>query len=239
MENQKKSEHHARSKPRPVVLGASFFLLPVFFLLGFGSAWLIWGRDPSQAVAVQPQPAEAETFQRVNVSADDDPAVGPANAPITIIEFSDYQCPFCQRWHADTFDSLLKAYPDQIRFIYRDFPLYSIHPQAEPASEAANCANAQAKFWEYHELLFSDKMDLSPEAYSAYASEIGLDLGKFEECLASDQYIPEITADYKYASKLGVSSTPTFFINGIMIVGAQPLSVFQSVIDMELAGEIP
>ena len=239
MENQRKTQPRARNKPKPIVLGASFFFLPVFFLLGFGSAWLIWGREPSQAAAVQPRQAEAESFQRVNVSTDDDPAIGPADAPITIIEFSDYQCPFCQRWHADTFDALLNAYPDQIRFVYRDYPLYSLHPQAEPAAEAANCANAQGKFWEYHDLLFSDKMDLSPEAYSAYASELGLDLDAFKQCLASDKFIPEITADYEYASGLGVSSTPTFFINGVMIVGAQPLSVFQSVIDRELAGEIP
>lgn len=238
MENPKKTESRARSKPRPIVLGASFFLLPVFFLLGFISAWLIWGRD-SANTAAQPEQGDAQQIKRISVSVDGDPSTGPDNAPITIVEFSDYQCPFCQRWHEDTFKALMEAYPNQIRFVYRDFPLYSIHPQAEPAAEAANCANAQGKFWEYHESLFSEKMDLGPQAYLTYASELGLDINAFEQCLEKNEFIAEITADFNDGSNLGVSSTPTFFINGIMIVGAQPLNIFQSIIDMELAGKIP
>jgi len=240
MEQQTPPTKKSANRPRPIILSASLFLLPVFFLLGFASGWLIWGRDAGrQAAVAAAEPSAQEPIQRVNVSLDDDPAVGPADAPITIVEFSDYQCPYCQRWHEETFQALMDAYPGQIHFVYRDFPLYSLHPQAEPAAVAANCANEQGKFWNYHDLLFSKKFDLGKEAYLAYAEELGLDKNAFETCLSSDKYVAEVSADYTSAGELGVNSTPTFFVNGIALVGAQPLSVFQQVIDMELAGQIP
>lgn len=240
MEQQTPSVHRGANRPRPIVLSASLFLIPVFFFLGFGSGWLIWGRDAGrQAAVAAAEPSAQDPIQRVDVSVDDDRAIGPADAPITIVEFSDYQCPYCQRWHAETFHALMDAYPGQIRFIYRDFPLYSLHPQAEPAAIAANCANEQGKFWEYHELLFSGKVDLGKPAYLAYADELGLDKTDFESCVDSQKYITEVTADYQFAGNLGVNSTPTFFVNGIALVGAQPLSVFKQVIDMELTGQIP
>lgn len=240
MEQPTPPVHRVSNRPRPIILSASLFLLPIFFLLGFGSGWLIWGRDIGrQAAVVASEPNQQEQIQRVNVSLDDDPAFGPVDAAITIVEFSDYQCPFCQRWHQETFHALLDAYPGQIRFVYRDYPLYSIHPEAEPAAIAANCAYEQDKFWEFHELLFGGKLDLGRVAYISYAQELGMNATAFETCLNSGKYIAEVTADYQYGTQLGVNSTPTFFLNGIALVGAQPLSVFQSVIDMELAGQIP
>lgn len=215
MEQPTPSVHRGANRPRPIVLSASLFLLPVFFFLGFASGWLIWGRDAGrQAAIAAAEPNTQEPIQRVAVSIDDDPALGPTDAPITIVEFSDYQCPYCQRWHAETFHALLDAYPGQIRFVYRDFPLYNLHPEAEPAAIAANCAQEQDKFWEFHELLFSDKFDLSKAAYISYAEELGLDKTAFEACLSSDKYLAEVTADYQYAGSLGVNSTPTFFVNG-------------------------
>jgi len=173
------------------------------------------------------------------VPEDDDPVLGSSNAPITIIEFSDFECPYCRRWHTEVFDRIREDYPDQVRFVYRDFPLKSIHPNAVPAAEAANCANEQDAFWEFSEKLYSGAYALSDDTYLAVAGELGLDLEAFEECYTSGRYADEVEADYQYAGNLGVRSTPTFFLNGLPIVGAQPYEVFKDVIDKELAGEIP
>jgi protein-disulfide isomerase len=122
--------------------------------------------------------------------------------------------------------------------VYRDFPLFSIHPNAMPAAEAANCAYEQGSFWEFHDKLFGMELALSAEAYRQYAQDLGLDVDAFNECVETRRYQDEVQADYAYASELGVRSTPTFFINGIALVGAQPYEVFQQVIDKELAGEL-
>jgi len=125
-----------------------------------------------------------------------------------------------------------------VRLVYRDFPLTSIHRNAFPAAEAANCANEQGVFWEYHDKLFSMELGLSSEAYQGYAQELDLDMNEFIECLESGRYKDEVQADFDFAANLGIRSTPTFFINGIALVGAQPFEVFQEVIDKELAGEL-
>jgi protein-disulfide isomerase len=148
--------------------------------------------------------------------------LGPDNAPITIIEFSDYECPYCKRWHDDSFERLIETFPDEVRFVYRDFPLTNIHPNAAPAAEAANCAHEQGRFWDFHRKLFSTTL-LNHQVYLSYAEELGLDQAAFEECVSSRRYQDEVIADLEWAINLGISSTPTFFINGIAIVGAQPL----------------
>jgi protein-disulfide isomerase len=195
--------------------------------------------DPTTVPAQQAADGE-ETRQvvRYDVPIDDDPVLGPDDAPITIIEFSDYECPYCKRWHDDSFERLIETFPDEVRFVYRDFPLTNIHPNAAPAAEAANCANEQGRFWDFHRKLFSTTL-LNTETYLGYAAELGLDQAAFEECYTSRRYQDEVTADLEWAVNLGVSSTPTFFINGIAIVGAQPFEVFYEVITKELAGEIP
>jgi protein-disulfide isomerase len=192
-----------------------------------------------QAVAVPQQQEPPQDVVRYDVPVDDDPGIGPEDAAITIVEFSDYQCPYCQRWHAEVYTKLLVDYPDEVRIVYRDFPLTSIHSEAVPAAEAANCAFEQGSFWEYHDKLFSGELTLGQDAYLQYASSLGLDMENFEECVASRRYADEVQADFQYAANLGVQSTPTFFLNGIPIVGAQPYEVFKQIIDMELAGEIP
>lgn len=183
--------------------------------------------------------AETSNIVRYDVPLDDDPTLGPEDAAITIIEFSDYECPFCQKWHQEVFDRLLASYPDQIRFVYRDFPLTSIHSNAVSAAEAANCAGDQGEYWEYHNALFGSEYGLGMDAYLQYATDIGLDVDAFTECVDSGRHAEEVQNDFEYAARLGVRSTPTFFINGIAIVGAQPFEVFQQVIDKEIAGEIP
>jgi len=199
-------------------------------------------RSTQQAEVDQAQQVELPEEQEVvryDISVDDDPSIGPEDAPITIIEFSDYQCPFCQRWHVESFDKILEEYPDQVRIVYRDFPLTSIHPEAVPAAQAANCAYEQDAFWEFHGQLFSGENQLSSDTYSQIAKDIGLDMNKFEQCVSSEKYADEVQSDLSYAINLGVKSTPTFFLNGIPLVGAQPYEVFKEIIDLELAGEIP
>jgi protein-disulfide isomerase len=224
-------------------------LLPLAFVTGLSLGYIFWGRSPAPATesaaaassSAQPQASVADEPQQVtryDVPIDDDPIRGPEDAPITIIEFSDYECPYCRKWHAEVYGRLFEDYPDQVRMVYRDFPLFSIHPNAMPAAEAANCAYEQGSFWEFHDKLFGMELALSAEAYRQYAQDLGLDVDAFNECVETRRYQDEVQADYAYASELGVRSTPTFFINGIALVGAQPYEVFQQVIDKELAGEL-
>jgi protein-disulfide isomerase len=180
-----------------------------------------------------------ENVKRYDVPIAGNPIYGDPNAPITIIEFSDYQCPFCQRWHAEVWPQIESKYGDKIRLVYRDFPLESIHPQAVPAAEAADCAGAQNKYWEFNNLLFGGGKELGTETYDAYAQQVGLKMDDFKKCVADRSYQKEVQDDTNFAAELGVRSTPTFFINGLAVVGAQPFSVFDQVISLELSGKIP
>ena len=211
-------------------------LLPLAFVAGLGVGFLFWGRDVREAPADNGQPANV---QRYNVPVDDDPIFGPEDAPITIIEFSDYECPYCRRFHLDVLPLLLASYGEQIRIVFRDFPLTSLHPNAISAAHAANCAGDQDKYWEYQEIMFIGAYGLGESAYLQYANDIELDEEAFTECQESGRFEEEIIADYQYAAQLGVRSTPTFFVNGIPLIGAQPFDVFKDLIDRELAGEIP
>ncbi len=217
-------------------------LVVLAFSIGIIIGYLAWGRTPARpAVAEQPAAAAATSapqYVRYKIPTDGFPSLGPANAPITLVEFADFQCPFCRQWEQETYQPLLAAYPGKIRIVYRDFPLTSIHPNAMPAAEAAQCANEQGKFWPFHDKLFSSE-NLSEDVYKQYAQELGLDMTKFNDCLSTNKYQKQIQADMDFASNLGINSTPTFFVNGLAIIGAQPLSSFTSVIDKELAGQIP
>ncbi len=157
---------------------------------------------------------------------------GPEDAPITIVEFSDYQCPFCKRAEP-VVEEVLKRYPDQVRFVYRHFPLDQIHPRARPAAEASMCASEQGKFWEYHEAVFSGQ-GLEEADLFAYGEATGLDKEKFKSCMEERRFKDAVDADYQAGREAGVSGTPAFFINGIMLSGAQPVDKFSAVIDQEL-----
>lgn len=220
-------------------------LLPLTFVVGLSVGYLFWGRatpgKPVEVQAASPNQApsgQEQAVQRYDVPEDGDPAIGPADAPITIIEFSDYECPFCKRWYNDVYLRMMEEYAGQVRLVFRDFPLTSIHPNAIPAAEAANCAGEQDAYWGFHDQLFAGEQ-LGDTIYLQYAENLGLDIDAFTACLESEHQEEEIQGDYVYASGLGVRSTPTFFLNGLPIVGAQPYEVFQQVIEQELAGEIP
>jgi protein-disulfide isomerase len=171
----------------------------------------------------------------IEVAAAGRPEKGGKQAPITIIEFSDYQCPFCKRAE-DVVNQVMKTYGDKVKVVFRDYPL-PMHPQARPAAEAANCANAQGKFWAYHEKLFANQSALSDDNLKSYAKDIGLDQAKFDECLAKKPYKVAIDKDLEDGAKVGVSGTPAFFINGRMLSGAQPFEKFKEIIDEELASK--
>ncbi len=182
-------------------------------------------------------PLEGNTNQEpsgvIEVSADDDPSLGNENAPITIVEFSDYQCPFCARFEETTFVELKEKYVDTglVRIVFRDFPLTSIHQYAQKAAEASECADEQGKFWEYHNMLFKNQNALAVNNLKSYAFTLGLDTQKFDSCLDSGKYEDEVNKDLQDGIEYGVTGTPAFFVNGKLLEGAQPLSAFEELIN--------
>lgn len=227
-------------------------LVVLAFAIGILTGYIVWGLAPrsQQAIVNNPSVAQgpfveapaatqASQFTRYDIPFEGFPSQGPMDAPIVIVEFSDFQCPFCKRFQDETAAQLLSAYPDQIRFVYRHLPLTSIHPEALPSAEASMCASEQNAFWEYHDKIFENQDKLGRELYMQIASDLDLDKSSFEECLDSGTYKDSIQQDMDFALNLGVQSTPTFFINGLAIVGAQPLEAFKMIIDLELAGQIP
>jgi protein-disulfide isomerase len=170
---------------------------------------------------------------RVIVGYDPAQARENPNAPLTIVAFSDYQCPYCHQVEP-TIAAVLAKYGDKVRFAYRDFPLRSIHDHAEIAAEASRCALEQGKFWDYHDQLFKSA-NLDKEALIGYARDAKLDAKQFESCLTSDKYKAEIDKDIEEGRKAGVSGTPAFFINGISTSGAQQQDSFTRIIDDELS----
>ncbi len=222
-------------------------LVVLAFAVGILVGYVAWGRDtavaatPAAAAAVAQQPAAATAapqYRRYEIPTDGYPSLGPDDAEIVIVEFSDFQCPFCRKFHDETYQSLLDAYPGQIRFVYRNLPLTSIHPNAMPSAIASLCANDQDAYWDYHEKLFSSET-LDEATYIQYAADLDLNVDTFTACLSDGSHDAFIQEDMQFALDLGVQSTPTFFVNGLAIVGAQPLTNFQQIIDKELAGEIP
>jgi len=184
----------------------------------------------------QNQPAQPDQEDGlVQVSADNDAVKGNANAPVTIIEFSEYQCPFCGRFARDTLPSIVRDYVDtgKVKFVYRDFV---VHSSSQDAQEAAECAKEQDKFWEYHDVLYENQQNLDIESLKGYASDIGLETNSFNSCLNSRKYKDEVDKDTADGRTAGVRGTPTFFINGKKFVGAQPYEKFKTEIEAALAG---
>jgi len=194
-------------------------------------------------VVVQPTPTPVV----VEASVDDDPSWGPEDAPVTIIEFSEFLCPYCQRFALQTLPQIREAYEGEVRYVYRDFIVHG-----EPAtkiSEATECADDQDKFWEYHDHLWENYSTLGQQAQTGmdaltttlkgYASDLGLDTATFNDCLDTGKHTAEVQKDSQDARAYGVTGTPAFFVNGQLVSGAQPFSVFQQVIDAALEGSEP
>lgn len=161
------------------------------------------------------------------------PAKGPAKAPVTIVSFADYECPYCAR-AAESLEAARVKFGDKVRIVFRDFPL-GFHQNAIPAAIAARCAGAQGKYYEMHDKLFADQKSLDPATFKAHAAAIGLDGAKFDACFADPTHMAAIAADQAAGKALGVEGTPAFFVNGIPMSGAQPTAAFVAAIEAELA----
>lgn len=170
---------------------------------------------------------------RVVVEAGAHPSIGPNSAPVKMVEFSDFQCPFCGKAR-ETVNQVIDAYGKKVQYIFRDFPL-SFHKDSFKAHEAGHCADDQGKFWEYNRKLFSSQRDLTLDDLKKYASELHLNTGKFEQCLSSGKYTQKVQESLNYGQSVGVSGTPAFFINGRMVSGARPFESFKEIIDDELS----
>ncbi|HTQ24211.1 MAG TPA: thioredoxin domain-containing protein [Candidatus Binataceae bacterium] len=169
----------------------------------------------------------------VNLSESSHPTLGSKDATVKVIEFADFQCPYCKR-SEEAVKTIREKYGDRIELVFMDFPL-SFHANAMPAANAARCANAQGKFWPYHDALFADQSKLDPASLKATAKKLGLDSAKFDACFDKNQYSAAIQKDLEEGRRLNVNGTPTFFIDGRELVGAQPADSFTSMIDEELA----
>lgn len=223
------------------------------FAVGVLVGYVVWGYNTQPtSVIVQAAPPTATPEPRIyDIETAGFPSLGPADAPIVIVEFSDFQCPYCWRWYDQVYKPLLAAYPGKIRMVYRNFPL-SNHQNAFASAEAALCAGDQNAYWEYHNTLFDNYLALYQEdqgrlldqgTYNQFASDIGLDVTTFEECMTSHKYKQFILDDFAYANSLppdtngeaAIGGTPTFFVNGHRLGGAYPIEYFQEIIDAELA----
>jgi protein-disulfide isomerase len=212
----------------------STFILAAVLIVG---AFMFFGKNDSgttgRTVNNPSVPAQGE---KVEVSLDDDAVLGNPNAPVTIVEFSDYQCPFCGRFWSDTLPDIKKNYIEtgKVKLVYRDFPLESIHPMAMPAAIALECVREKGKdeaYWKMHDKVFANQGTLSVDNLKKWAKELGYDIGT---CLDSEKFKSEVQNDLQQGSSYGVRGTPAFFINGNLISGAQPYSVFEQAIEAEL-----
>jgi protein-disulfide isomerase len=186
-------------------------------------------KNAKVVVNLQPPPVT-----RVAVSTDGAPARGGAKAPVTIVEFSDFHCPFCKRV-LPTLKELEAKYGDKVKLVFRDYPLDQLHPGARKAHEAARCAGEQGKFWEFHDALFAGEADSGAQRLKTYAKQVGIDVAKFDQCVAGGKHKELVQKDVDEGARLGVTGTPAFFINGELVSGAQPLENFARIIDRELA----
>jgi protein-disulfide isomerase len=170
---------------------------------------------------------------RAELSIAGEPFKGSETARVTIVKFEDFQCPFCKQVQP-TFNELLSRYNGQVRLVHKDLPLESLHPRARQAAEAARCAFEQGKFWEYHDKLYATSPKASADDLKSYAKEVGLNVDSFDRCFASGKYKAVVQQDLNEGAQLGLTGTPTFFINGREISGNQPLKAAEAIIDEEL-----
>ena len=193
-------------------------------------------RDALVAELRKAGPAVSVLFdapRQVVAVASDDAVLGAPTALVTIIEFSDFQCPFCERVEP-TLKRIRETYGDKVRLVWKDFPLTRIHAEALKAAEAGNCAREQGKFWEFHDRLFANQQSLQPAALKAHAVAVGLDAVAFNACFDAAKYSQRVQDQMSLGTRLGINSTPAAFINGRLVTGAVPYEAYAAVIDEEL-----
>ena len=198
-----------------------------------------FGGDNKNQVASEqvdlPSDGPSNNPSKVEASSDNDPVKGNKDAKVTIIEFGDYQCTYCEVFFTQSLPQIGKKYIDtgKVKFVYRDFPL-SFHQYAQKSAEAAECANEQGKFWNYHDKLFQNQATLETDSLKRFAQELGLDTARFNSCLDSGKMTTEVQKDVSDGTSYGVSGTPAFFVNGTPLSGAQPFEEFEKIIEQEL-----
>ncbi|MEK7183506.1 MAG: thioredoxin domain-containing protein [Patescibacteria group bacterium] len=225
-------------------LGTFFFVLALLLMMFFGYKVFTYYRQlqlgtldvsslsfqttaatQNRLVAIaQAAPGSGE------LATTDDPSVGPADAKLTIVQFADFGCPFSEQ-ESYAVTAIARQYPDDVRIIYRDFPLVDIHPGADLAAQAGGCAHEQGKFWEYHDVLFRNSGTFTEDSLIDYAGQIDLDMNKFRVCLQTGKYEEEVAQDLADGVAAGVAGTPTFFMNGEKIDGAIPFSAFKDIVN--------
>jgi protein-disulfide isomerase len=240
-----------------LIIGICSALIVAAFLGGyilgnFGETKNQTNSLPQMQVIPQPtqtQPVQPSANSRIFIPLGDSPTMGSPSAPVTMIEFSDFQCPFCGQYYTQTLPEVEKNYIDsgKVRFVFKNMPLDNLHPNARAAANGAECANEQNKFWKYHNKLFESQNSWAglpgrnaTDTFKQYAADLGLDSNAFNTCVDSGKYADKVNKDYQDGSNYGVSGTPTFFIGNdkrgyVKVVGAQPFSVFQQQLDSELS----
>ena len=214
-------------------------MLLLGFVLGYGTARLR-DRSLAESLPIRSQGSVSDgallsaPAAPIRVDVAGRPARGPERAAVTLVEFTDYQCPYCARHFRETYDTLLAANAGHLRYVVRNFPVTSLHRDAQKAAEAVECAFDQGRFWEYHNALFKRSPTFPRDSLTAIAAELGLNVPRFEDCLDSGKKKSVVLRDMEDGRRYGVRGTPTFFINGRMIVGAEPTTVFQAEIDRAL-----
>lgn len=213
-------------------------------LAGIVIGGLVFGGIDMDELAITVNRAVASAVDGIEISggtsgpsnaelADDDPALGPEDAPIVMVEFSDFNCPFCGRYATETFPQIVEHYGDLVRIVYRDNPIIGGQASVD-AAIAAECAGDQGYFWEFHEFLFSNTQARGAEVYASYAQELGLNMDDYNACIINPGTLDEVRLDYLDAQGLGLTGTPGFYINGRFVSGAQAFDTFRLIIDNEL-----
>lgn len=236
MENETIQNKNNLSIPAAIVIAGALIAGAVLFTRS----------SPQTVTNVGVEQPGADNTEQVggvaDVSADDDAVLGDPNAPVTLIEFSDFQCPFCRTFYKETLPQIKKEYiaTGKVKLVFRDFPL-SFHPGATPAAEGSECAREQGKYWEMHDAIFDEQdkqgsgtIQFTADDVKKWAAKIGLDTPKFNQCLDSGKYRQEVEKDLIDGSAAGVNGTPATFINGRLVTGAQPFAAFKAIIDEEL-----
>jgi len=232
MDSEKKTMTNSLGTPLAIVLAGAIIAAAMFFRT-----------DRGVPTAQQPGPSRSPQvagdqaiFADVKIEAND-PVLGDPKAPVTMVEFSDFQCPYCKQYHDTTFSRLKQTYIDtgKVKYVYKDFPLSQLHPRAQASAEAAQCAHEQGKFWEYGDILFKNQQALADENLKQYAVDLKLDTKAFDACYSSGKYRADIAGDQQAGIAAQVTGTPGFAINGQRLDGALPYEKFQQVIDEALA----
>ncbi len=211
-----------------------FIVVVIFVALWFGLPPVLRlfpaaKNSVSPGFTVAPGVKSGNVKEPVNLDNTNEPAWGLTAAPVTIVEFGDYQCPYCGEAEP-ILQQLRQKYGEGVRFVYRDFPIADVHSEAIPAAEAAQCANQQSKFWPYHDQLFAQQDKLGAELYNSLAQSLKLDMNKFKSCLDGHLSLAGIKKDYEAGLAVGVNGTPTFFVNGYALHGVVPLATWDQII---------